>query len=39
VAPLVDGGRASELRAAASQLAERIRPFAPRARAPSALEL
>jgi hypothetical protein len=39
VAPLVDGGRAPELRAAASELAERIRPFAPRARAPSTLEM
>lgn len=32
VAPLVDGERAPELRAAAAGLADRLRPFAPRAR-------
>jgi hypothetical protein len=33
VAPLADDGRGGELRAAAQELVERIRPYAPRARA------
>jgi hypothetical protein len=39
VAPLVDGARAPALRGAAAELAERIRPFAPRAREKAPLAL
>jgi hypothetical protein len=39
VAPLVDDARNPEIRAAAAKLAERIRPFAPRARAQESLAL
>jgi len=39
VAPFIEGGRAAELRAAAAALAERIRPFAPRAREKAQLAL
>jgi hypothetical protein len=37
VAPLVDEARSPEIRAAAAKLAERIRPFSPRARAQESL--
>jgi hypothetical protein len=39
VAPLVDEARSPEIRTAAAKLAERIRPFAPRARAQESLPL